>query len=300
MIREIRLAGTHCFDPDSVLADLAKVNYVFGPNGSGKTTISAGLAALSAAPEDDCALDADWEASHQTIKVYNRNYMRKAFTSVDGEEPGVFLLGEDDAVAHQKVQDIRSQKSKADQKAAKAQEQLNQRLEEVAALRSDLADKVWPKRSVISQSLQQYMPGLRGSKEACLEKVLAATEAYSERGAEDLESLSKKAQAAFDASVEVRDPYPTAPTSNWDEDALEDLLSTPIVGSADLPLMELMMRLGHSDWVHHGLEYLTSEMNTDGLCPFCQQTPPALLAQQLAEVFDETYENKTGSSQMRV
>lgn len=293
MIREIRLVGTHCFDPGSVLADLAKVNYVFGPNGSGKTTISAGLAALSAAPEDECALDAHWEASHQTIKVYNRNYMRKAFTSVDGEEPGVFLLGEDDGAAYQQVQNIRNQKSKADRKAARAQEQLNQRLEEAAVLRSDLADKVWLKRSVIPQSLQHRMSGLRGSKESCLEKVLAATEAHSERGAEDLESLSKKAQAAFDGSVQVRDPYPAAPASNWDEDALEELLGTPIVGSADLPLMDLMMRLGHSDWVHHGLEYLTSEMNADGLCPFCQQTPPASLAQQLAEVFDETYEKKT-------
>lgn len=194
VIREIRLAGTHCFDPDSVLGDLTKVNYVFGPNGSGKTTISAGLVEFSTDPTAVRALDVQWEASHQTIKVYNRNYMRKAFTSVDGEEPGVFLLGEEDGAAYQQIQDISVQKTKADQKASSAQDKLDQRLEEVEELRSDLADKVWNKRSVIPQGLQKHMPGLRGRKEACLEKVLAAAEAHSERGVDDLEALAKKAE----------------------------------------------------------------------------------------------------------
>ncbi|TDL46516.1 hypothetical protein E2R59_00375 [Kocuria rosea] len=293
VIREIKLAGTHCFDPDSVLGDLTKVNYVFGPNGSGKTTISAGLADFSTDPAAARALDVQWEASHQTIKVYNRNYMRKAFTSVDGEEPGVFLLGEEDGAAYQQIQDISAQKAKADQRADSAQAQLDQRLKEAEKLRSDLADNVWNKRSVIPQGLQQHMPGLRGRKEACLEKVLAAAEAHSERGVDDLEALAKKAEVAFYGSVQVRNPYPEAPALSWDETALEESLDTPIVGSADLPLMDLMRRLGHSDWVHQGLVHFKSEANTDGLCPFCQQSPPASLAEQLAEVFDDSYKEKT-------
>ena len=293
VIREIRLAGTHCFDPDSVLGDLTKVNYVFGPNGSGKTTISAGLAEFSTDPAEARALDVQWDASRQTIKVYNRNYMRKAFTSVDGEEPGVFLLGEEDGAAYQQIQDISAQKAKADQRADREQDKLDQRLEEAEELRSDLADKVWNKRSVIPQGLQQHMPGLRGSKEVCLEKVLAAAEAHSERGAEDLEALAKKSEVAFYGSMQVRNLYPVAPALSWDETALEESLGTPIVGSADLPLMDLMKRLGHSDWVHQGLMHFNSEANTDGLCPFCQQSPPASLAGQLAEVFDESYLKKT-------
>lgn len=293
VIREIRLAGTHCFDPDSVLGDLAKVNYVFGPNGSGKTTISAGLANFSTDPAEARALDVQWDASHQTIKVYNRNYMRNAFTSVDGEEPGVFLLGEEDGAAYQQIKAVSDQKIKADQKADRAQGQLDQRLEEAADLRSDLAKKVWNKRSVIPQGLQQRMSGLRGSMDACLEKVLVAADAHSERGVENLEALAKKAEAAFDGSVQVRDLYPAAPALSWDEAALEEALGTPIVGSTDLPLMDLIKRLGHSDWVHQGLEHLRSAANTDRLCPFCQQSPPVSLAGQLAEVFNETYKKKT-------
>lgn len=44
MIREIELSGLPCFGTDMKLSDLTTINYIFGPNGSGKTTISRSLA----------------------------------------------------------------------------------------------------------------------------------------------------------------------------------------------------------------------------------------------------------------
>ena len=292
MIEEIALAGTHCFEADAVLGDLATINYVFGPNGSGKTTISQGLASLSVTDDDARGLGIRWGRTKPTVKVYNRDYVRKAFTSVNGEEPGVFLLGKDDGEAYEKIKGIEKQKTKADQKATSAQANLDQRLAEAKKLRSDLADTIWRKRSVIPTMIQQRMPGLRGSKDQCLEKVLATAKAYPLRGNDDFGALAEKAAVAFDESAKEQPLYAAAPELTWDESALQAALETRIVGSADIPLMELIERLGNSDWVHEGLDHLKSGENIEGLCPFCQQKPPEELAGQLAIVFDETYEKK--------
>lgn len=292
MIVEIALAGTHCFEADAVLGDMTTINYVFGPNGSGKTTISQGLAGLTVTDDDAGGLAVRWAPTKSTIKVYNRDFVRKAFTSLDGEEPGVFLLGKDGGEAYEQIKIIEKQKAKADQKATAAQTNLDQRLAEVEKLRSDLAETIWRRRSVIPATIQQHMPGLRGSKDQCLEKVLNAAKDHPLRGNDDFDALSKKAVAAFDDSAKEQPLYSAAPELAFDEAAFQTALKTPIVGSADVPLMELVDRLGNSDWVHEGLEHLNSEENTEGLCPFCQQKSPAALAGQLAIVFDETYEMK--------
>jgi len=292
VIDEIALAGTHCFEADAVLGNLTTINYVFGPNGSGKTTISQGLAGLSVTDGDAGGLAVRWGQTKPTVKVYNRDYVRKAFTSLNGEEPGVFLLGKDGGEAYEKIKAFEKQKVKADQKAEAAQKNLDQRMAETNKLRSDLADTIWRKRSVIPPIIQQRMSGLRGSQDQCLEKVLNAAKDHPLRGNDDFDALSKMAVAAFDDSAKEQPLYSAAPELAWDEAAFQTALKTPIVGSADVPLMELVDRLGSSDWVHEGLEYLNSEQNTEDLCPFCQQKSPAALAGQLAIVFDETYEKK--------
>ena len=40
MITEVDLSGTPCFAPGATLKDLKKVNFIFGPNGTGKTSIT--------------------------------------------------------------------------------------------------------------------------------------------------------------------------------------------------------------------------------------------------------------------
>ncbi|MDR0481723.1 MAG: AAA family ATPase, partial [Cellulomonadaceae bacterium] len=49
MLTDIYLSGLPCFGANAALQDLTKVNYIYGPNGSGKTTISQALATLAPA-----------------------------------------------------------------------------------------------------------------------------------------------------------------------------------------------------------------------------------------------------------
>lgn len=104
MIRSVSLCGFPSFGDGEVLNDLTTVNYVFGPNGSGKTTISRSLTPSLNGIDNEYS-HVDWASGLQTVKVYNRDYVNNTFTKA--EERGVFLLGEGSKESLSRSQDGR-------------------------------------------------------------------------------------------------------------------------------------------------------------------------------------------------
>ncbi|WP_211439305.1 AAA family ATPase [Corynebacterium glutamicum] len=288
MISEISLAGLPCFGVDTVLSDLTTINYIFGPNGSGKTTISQSLAVYDPASSSSVR----WEQQPNTIKVYNRTYIRDSFTSADGEEPGVFLLGDSSREIFQRIGALENEQKKISGKIEGQQDTLNGFLQELRQKRSDLAETVWRRRADIPVILKDRMTGIKASKEQCLNKVLATARTHPERGQDTFAELGVKAKTAFDDTLTESALFPSPPEPGWDEQALQTALMTPILGSADIPLADLVNRLSISDWIREGLEHLHNEQNSEEVCPFCQQALPRSLAQDLASIFDETYQEK--------
>lgn len=64
------------------------------------------------------------------------------------------------------------------------------------------------------------------------------------------------------------------------------ILSKKIVGKADVDIAAMIDRLGSADWVRQGLSHLAE---TEGKCPFCQQSTPHSLQADLEAYFDEQY-----------
>src|SRR5579871_613206 len=89
MLREIHIAQKATFAAEpQVMNDLRALNFVFGANGSGKTTISR----VIADPDryDKCKLV--WEGGRELERlVYNTDFVTKNFAST---MPGIFTLGE--------------------------------------------------------------------------------------------------------------------------------------------------------------------------------------------------------------
>ena len=287
MIDWVDLSRFPCFGNDESLSDLAAVNYVFGPNGSGKTTISQSLATVGA---DDSHVR--WVTGRQTVKVYNRDYVRNAFTNADGEERGVFLLGEDSGDTFAQIEELEKQCEKTKKRIRTRQEHIRDEEASLAGRRNELAGKVWERRSVIPEIIKHEMTGLNGSRAKCLELVLDKAREFPERGEEAFESLVSKVEAAFSKTVSERDSITQAPAVSWDEDALKAALSAPIIGSSDVPLAEMIEQLGISDWVQQGAGHLDGQEGSPVLCPFCQQVAPEDLSGQLASIFDDTYQRK--------
>lgn len=71
---------------DASLDNLKSVNYIFGSNGSGKTTISEYL--RTGMTEDGSRVE--WEGPSRPVLVYNQRYIDGIFQN--SSVPGVFTL----------------------------------------------------------------------------------------------------------------------------------------------------------------------------------------------------------------
>lgn len=289
MIRSVSLSKFPSFGDDEVLRDLTTVNYIFGPNGSGKTTISRSLTPNLNGIYNDYS-HVNWDSQLQTVKVYNRDYVNRTFTKA--EERGVFLLGEDSKETSDQIKKLQGEIQKATEKITACEDHVSQAEEQLEAKRRDLADKIWERREVIPQEIRVQMTGLNRGRVQCLERTLEKAAKFPDRGEETFESLAPIAEVTFSEEIDEQPPIHLVPDLTWDEEKLRVALRTPIVGSADVPLADMIDRLDISDWVREGMDHFHDPRNSSMLCPFCQQTVPKNLKGQLAQLFDETYEEK--------
>lgn len=291
MIKSVSLSQLPSFGDKEVLDNLATINYVFGPNGSGKTSISRSLAPSLNGIDKDYS-HVQWTSGAQTVKVYNRDYVNKTFTKA--EERGVFLLGEDSKETFNQIKELQDALQKAEEKIGNSRNTIETAKNELEAKRKDLRDKVWERRSDIPEVLRREMTGLNGGRDRCLELTLDKAAEFPNRGEETFESLVSKARVVFSNEIDEQPSILPVPVLEWDEGNLREALRTPIVGSADVPLSDMIERLGISDWVREGVEHFHDPRNSATLCPFCQQTAPQNLGEQLGRLFDDTYQEKRG------
>src|SRR5699024_674448 len=85
------------------VSGLQTVNYVFGPNGSGKTTISRAFHG-----SETLAVTPTWGAGGEySIRVYNRDFVDLVLR--DSQRlPGVFVLGEHSVEAEKRLEEIQT------------------------------------------------------------------------------------------------------------------------------------------------------------------------------------------------
>ena len=62
-----------------------------------------------------------------------------------------------------------------------------------------------------------------------------------------------------------------------------------IIGKEDVDLADLITKLQISDWVKDG--YVITK-DSEGICPFCQQSLPELFEMKLLSYFDQAYEQQ--------
>lgn len=114
MINSIEIKNIATFDSThGIITDLKKVNFFYGANGSGKTTISRVLANPSSYNESKISWEND-EAGD--IIVYNHDFVKRNFNS-SSEIPGIYTLGEGSIEIEKKIEQLRDDyKKKQDEK----------------------------------------------------------------------------------------------------------------------------------------------------------------------------------------
>ena len=269
-----------------MIAPLKRVNYFFGGNGSGKTTISRVIGAPLDHPT--CALM--WEGGTELRRlVYNEDYLRANFVD-DGSLPGIFTLGADNADVLKGIVDAKTEL----EAIATRIERIGRTLNGPGGLKSQLQDRYlafeatcWKLKKAHDASFKAAFAGF-ALKKTFTTRIIDESKRVRRPGAtpKPLAELSERAKDLFGTRPEKEPLLAGIDGSTLATVQRASIWSKRVVGKDDVDLARLIKKLQNGDWVRRGRPYAAE---SDGLCPFCQQDLPETLEQQLNEFFDEQY-----------
>ncbi|MHC1758132.1 MAG: AAA family ATPase [Negativicutes bacterium] len=289
MIDSIQIAGIATYGKcPEIMDSLAKINFIYGSNGSGKTTISNVIADQDAFPS--CRVN--WQGGTRLEPmVYNQDFIEHNFNE-PAELKGIFTLGEQNVDAQKKIDAAKNERDEL----LKEIESLNKSLKgtdgaggkqaDLSALDSIFKERCWEQKLKYDPKLMGAFRGVRNSKDMFRDRVLQELASNSST-LESLTDLEKRAKSVFGPIQTIEAPHEMIKTDVILALEANTILEKSIIGKEDVDIAAMILKLGNSDWVKEGKKFLTLSENR---CPFCQQSTPEDLVKSLDEYFDETFE----------
>lgn len=286
MIESINICNDASYAEAQPFAGLKKINYVFGANGSGKTTISRIIADPSLFP----LAVVTWKDSRPTeALVYNSDFVERSFVP---QMRGIFTLGEEDADKLAEIEAAREEVEKHLTAIGTIQDSLG--IDESAGKRKEFADlratfekQCWAVKDRHDAHFKGAFEGLRSKKAAFCDRVLQE-QARNQAALHEIDALKARAVSIYEGNLQRAEKLAVPAFTDLKSCETNEILAKKIVGKDDVDVAALIRRLGNSDWVKEGLGYLAASSEQ---CPFCQQAITSSLANELNEYFDETYMN---------
>ncbi|SLM49421.1 conserved protein of unknown function [Nitrospira japonica] len=288
MIESITITqvATYGHEPQE-MADLSQFNFLFGSNGTGKTTISRIIVDEAAFP--GCQIT--WKAGTRLeTLVYNSDFVERNFNQ-SVELKGVFTLGEKQVDTLEKISVAKKELDELTKKI----ENLTQNLQgvdgaggkkgELVSLEEEFKNKCWEQKQKHDTKLQGAFEGYRNNAKNFKDKVLQ--ESTSNNAALLLQvELERKAEVIFGPTPTTEPAVPIIDMSRLLAHEGNPILKKRVIGKDDVDIAMMIHKLGNSDWVRQGRPFY--EKN-DGVCPFCQQDTKQSFAQGLNEYFDKAF-----------
>ena len=289
MIEEISIAHVATFDAQPEKLDrLSQFNYLYGSNGTGKTTIGRVIADEDRFP----ACRVTWKGGTKLQPmVYNRDFVERNFNQ-SAELKGVFTLGENQVDTLAKIAAANNElASLTDQiedltKTLQGVDGAGGKRQELVELENSLKQKCWAQKQKHDEKLQGAFEGYRGSSEKFKKKVIAESTSNNATLL-TLDELENKAESVFGRAPTTEQSITDLDTRELIAHESNPILRKRVIGKEDVDIAGMIKRLGNSDWVREGRPFYDAN---EGYCPFCQQSTDEEFAQRLNDYFDETFE----------
>ncbi|MEX5499169.1 AAA family ATPase [Pseudomonas syringae] len=290
MIESISLSSIATYSPTKPenIVNLKPINFFYGANGAGKTTISR----LIEKPGISANSSITWLRNNQIpAMVYNNDFITSNFTD-SKELQGVFTLGKAEQAQLDHLRDLKDLQKRHEQLVTKSTIMLEGedgkrgKNGELASLEAKLVTRCWEQKIKHDEHFKGAFTGLRNNKEAFKAKALLEY-ANNASSLVDLAGLQERALILYGEQPAKMSIVPDLDLTRLIAFESSPILAKKVIGKEDVSVSEIIQRLGNSDWIRQGMRFLE---HTDDQCPFCQQGIPRKFEQDLAEYFDETFE----------
>ncbi len=259
-----------------------KINFVYGANGTGKSTISKVL--YGEKGMETCEIE--WEPGEkEEVIVYNRSFVKRNFES-STELKGIFTLGEESIDIQKDIKEKRKEIDLHEQQKNTIQNNILKIEKEIDDLKSVLEQKCWETQKSYGTEFSEALVGYRGRMKIFCEKCISSLKETGKENVLTLDELRALYQAVYSQNVVLHNKYQKIAAVDVQKLDSHPLLGTIIVGKKDTPIGTFIDFLQSSDWIEDGIEYAKK---VPGKCPYCQQDLPENLERQIEDYFDESY-----------
>ncbi len=289
MIESITIKNVATYDQVSgvQITNLKKINFIYGANGSGKTTVTKLIDKPTESNFTNCSLV--WRGGlPMKALVYNKDFREANFGK--GNIEGVFTLGQATKEEIEAIKQMQIDLTVLKDKGLKKKESLEKVTEDKLAIENEYRDNAWV--YIYKEYETEFKEAFRGvmQKEPFKTKILdefqnntAALKTYDE--------LKVKAETIFGTPPTAMRAITVIDFARNLEIETDAIWQKKIIGKADVEIAKLFQKLNLNDWVNEGRNYLQE----DETCPFCQQqTITDDFRKQLENYFDEAFTTDTG------
>ena len=165
-------------DSPERLDNLSQFNFIYGSNGTGKTTVSRVIADQSKYPS--CSLTWQGGTELRTL-VYNRDFVEQNFGQ-SSDIKGVFTLGKHSKEVIDEIEATKKEQSTLEIDIATLKKTLegengdSGKKKDLSDLETEFEDKCWALKQKHDDKLKEAFQGVRNSKENHKAKLLAEYE----------------------------------------------------------------------------------------------------------------------------
>ncbi len=297
MIESINIKKVATYDQLNgvLIPDLKKVNFFFGYNGSGKSTIVKYLYSLSLetslkAPEfSDCSQVGYTEADNQ-ILVFDENFTEINFNR-NPVLKGVFSLNQANDIIDNKITTEEASINEFDNLIKKKITLTESITNDKKQKQNELLEHCWRQRNTFA-TFTKINLNHSGSKPNNLQEIKSKL-ITPLLAVPLIEQLTQRYQTLYEKEIKKVSQSVNSilyKEIRHIERKLEYLLQEIIVGNEDVDIAALISKINARSWVEIGVQFIEK---TEGVCPFCQQnTIDDNLKAQFNKYFDLTYKEK--------
>lgn len=252
------------------------VNFFYGKNGAGKSTIARTIKANNSIQWQDGKSAADYD-----VLVYDTDFINANFASYDNLQ-GVFTVCETNIEIQNKLEELNGIRKQKGDEYYQAKATIEAKQAEKTNAHTNFQEECWLQSDELRKVFDNVITGKK-RKAQFADEILTVSPVK-----HDYEELKKTVATIYSGDDKKYSLFSKAGKVTYASLPGYELMGKAIASSSDTPFANFIKALNATDWVRQGHSHYTGQ--TDGKCPYCQQKLPANFEQDIASCFDAQYQ----------